>query len=70
MLAVFSGPYLFFIFSRNINDAIWENPSDVALGRFQENQEVCPMSIVFVKIGFSLNYYSLTSFLSSLEITW
>ncbi len=44
----------------NICDAIWENPSDVVLGRFQEIRKIGRMSFFFVKIRFSLNYYSIT----------
>ncbi len=36
-----------------ICDAIWENPSDVALGRFQEIRKIGRMSFCFVKIRFS-----------------
>ncbi len=53
----------------NVFDAIWENPSDVALGRFQEIRKIGRMSFFFVKIRFSLNYYSITSDLSSLKIS-
>ncbi len=33
-------------------DAIWENPSDVALGRFQEIRKIGRMSFFLSKLGF------------------
>ncbi len=61
--------YMYMYMCVCVCDAIWENPSDVARLRLQDIRKIGWMPF-FVKIRFSLTYYSITSGLSSLKISW